>query len=254
LFALALVACGDDNGTDPSMVTTGEIRLVHVVDGVPLAFDDLSYENATGDTYSVKRLEYILTDVSLVTSAARLAVTNAHYCDAFEATTTSMPIDDLPPGTYDAVTFTFGLDCEINLGPNQGGELPTTTQWQGMLWPMTWGGGYHYMKLEGDYDDGSGLNTYRTHVGRRFAQSDPTFGDDDAPIPHYFTVTLPFDAVTVSEGDTWSFEVIMNVNEWYTGPNDLAMTSDGIMMNTDVQNLLEENGATVFSVGDVAQR
>jgi hypothetical protein len=45
----------------------------------------------------------------------------------------------------------------------------------------------------------------------------------------------------------------MDVNQWYENPNviDLDTHSGEIMGNTGAQDLLEQNGASAFRLGDV---
>lgn len=263
LLVLAVVGCDDDDdgdtGTGPHDhdPATVELRIAHNVGGADLVFNEMNYTTAEGNPFAIQNLEYILSRITMVSTTARSAeVMRAHYVDGFEAGTHTLTLDELPEGTYTALSFTYGLDEEMNLDPDQGGDLPTTTEWTSMRWPETWGGGYHYMKLEGNFmpDGGTTPATLATHTGRRYAQGDGTFPDDDDPIPHFVEFMLPFPSpLVVEDGDAVTVELEVDLAEWYTDPNDFDLDQYPmmIMMNTAAQNLLEDNATSVFSLGEV---
>ncbi len=246
--------CGDDDDPmtpddGPGATGSATVRIVHEVDGTGFALNT-PYTNATGNTYSVANLEYVLSRVTFTSTAARAFESDAaFYVSADDTDTHTLVFDEVPAGDYTAVSFTFGLDETMNRDPDQGGTLPRTPEWEAMRWPATWGGGYHYMKLEGTFEtDDAATESFAMHTGRRNATSDPTFGTDPAPIPHFFTVTVPGSAFTVEDDTDTDVSITMNLNGWFEDPYayDLDMYSLMIMMNTAAQNILEGNGPSVF--------
>jgi len=125
----------------------------------------------------------------------------------------------------------------------------------GMEWPADWGGGWHYMILEGKYEPASAFG-YATHMGRRFIASpgDPSGqGPDQAAYPHDFQVRLDFPAPVTIGGDAWQTSVRMELNQWYAGPDvDLSAWfpngSGGIMVNLAAQATLQQNGPDCFTL------
>ena len=177
VFATAIAGCDDDdNTTEPPVATTGTVvvQLDHFVDVAAAEMDVMTYTNAAGNDYSVRTLLYIVSDVTVSASTSRTDFGDnmAHYRDAREASTRTATLERVPPGTYDFLSFTFGMDEEDNRDPSQGGEWPQTPEWEAMRWPSTWGGGYHYMKLEGDFVTSGGpteLSPSRPRTSARFA-------------------------------------------------------------------------------------
>lgn len=252
----------DDSSTSPEDPVTVRVHFEHESSGTarggaPLVFDQILYTNDAGNAYSVKVLRYIISDVTLHTADWSISYDMVHYRDARESFTRTARLEELPAATYEAISFTFGLDEEKNLDPSQGGLLPQTPLWEAMRWPATWGGGYHYMKLEGDLATDTTSVSYLTHAGKRQAQEDPVFGTDPEPFHHYFRVTLNTDDIEMEPGEQWDVTILMDVNAWYDtnplGTYDLSDYPGGMMMNTDAQNLLETNGPSVFSLGAVVQ-
>ena len=236
---IALAGCGDDYGMTPPVSGQVILRFDHEVDGEALQTYDLRYTNAAGNRYSVSKLEYYISDVRLRRSnGSEFAVDAVHYRNIDIPSTRDFSLGDVPDGTYTTLVFTFGLNATRNVN----GGLPENL-WYDMAWPELWGGGFHYMQMEGHYVDSTGTNNvgYATHTGRRKLSSDP------APYHHYFTVTLPLGPLVVQK-DNWEVTLMMNINEWYRGPHayDLSAFDSNIMIDLNAQTLLMENGADVF--------
>jgi hypothetical protein len=133
-----------------------------------------------------------------------------------------------------------------------------------MFWPPAMGGdkgiGYHYMKLEGNFEDTPGGSTsgYTTHIGARWlVDGNPMTGvEDPLPFHHFFRVYLPFPARAV-DGNTLAVTIEVDINRWYTDPapgdafdseydwHDLM--AQMIMANLAAQEKLMINGPACFS-------
>jgi len=103
-----------------------------------------------------------------------------------------------------------------------------------MAWPEMMGGGYHYMKLEGAYQNDSTF--YNTHTG-------PSMGVD-----YSFMVSKEI-ALNV-DGDLGdiSFDLNMIIDNWYKNPNDISF-ANAIMMDMQKQMQFKMNGMTdVFTI------
>ena len=252
MVGLAIVAagCDDDDPMPPAPALPGTVTLefVHQVDGVALVLDELSYTNAVDQTYSVQVFKYYVSRLELVQSGAAGAhalapapLADLHYVEEGIASTRSLTVADVAAGSYDRLRFVFGLNEQDNITDG----LAPTLENINMIWPDPLGGGYHYMKFEGKFFvPGSDTLNYRTHVGRTGAVGTGT--------PHFVAVELPT-ALTV-DGNSSTIEIVVNLNEWYTNPNDYTFpVNSEIMANVAVQDTLEQNGATVFTLGTVTQ-
>ena len=140
-------------------------------------------------------------------------------------------------GTYSSIGFTFGIDSLMNVS-----DTLQTVEESAMAWGMG-SGGYHYMKLEGTYDSlgvDSITKSYALHTG-------PSMGKS-----YDFHITFKNSAFTINE-EGLSLEITMDVNEWFTGSSndenyDFCNYGQMIMMNTEAQKKLKENGNSVFSI------
>lgn len=215
------------------------VYLDHEVAGQPLDFDEIKYTSKAGHPYSVARLKYYVSRVVLhEANGNAIELAGVHYRDAAEADTRSFSSDKVPSGTYDRVSFIYGLDETTNVD----GGLPNTQTNINMEWPIPGDQGYHYMKLEGKYDSlASGvIKNFNLHTGA-------TMGNQN-----YIEVSLPLSPFTV-DGNTWGITLVMDINEWLENPNTWDFEAYGpmIMMNQNAQEVLKANGATVFKIGKV---
>ena len=229
--ALAAAGCGDDGADETGRVT---IRFEHEVDGGALELETGRYTNAAGNRYSVTRIEYILTEISLAgADGGSAGIAGYHYVN--ESCGGSRLSADVPGGSYRTLRFRFGIGGEANVS----GGLPNETALNNMAWPDNMGGGYHYMRLEGIFDDGGEVASFLSHTG-------PAGGRDFS-----FPVALPV-ALEVDAGH-WEIAVAMNVNGWFDEPVYDFTGAGAIMGNAYAQVLHRDNGADVFTVSAVSR-
>ena len=230
--AVAAAGCGDDAADEKGRVA---IRFEHEVDGALLELETGRYTNAAGNQYSVTHLEYIITEVSLTgADGGAFEIAGHHYLN--ESCSGSKRLAaEVPGGTYIALRFRFGIGEEANVN----GGLPNETAYNNMAWPDNMGGGYHYMRFEGMYDDGGEVAGFLSHTG-------PTAGKDFS-----FVVELPI-ALEVDAGD-WEIAVAMDINSWFDDPLYDFSGTGMIMGNADAQVLHRDNGANLFAVSGVSR-
>ena len=236
LFLFVFISCGDDDTIQP---TSGElsIQFNHNWNGKEIEFNELNFTNAFGQELSITKLRYLISDIVL------------HLPD-----NTSIPIDgyilvdlnesnliayapNIPFNNYTGLSFTFGFDENDNLD----GAYPdlNSASWN---WPSMLGGGYHFMQLEGKYESSGTENPYAYHMGT--ARKNP--GEFEQ---NYFDVAL--DGFNFTQESTINIQ--MNIAEWFTNPQnwDLEVYDIDLMMNYDAQKLMNVNGKSVFSLGEI---
>lgn len=229
-----ILACSDDSSTPPPVDEKGSIRLriSHEVNGEPLTLESLIYQNAANDTFSVQRLEYYISDIQVVGDET-FDFPGAYYVSATDPSTREILLTGIPEGHYMTIGFTFGLTPQLN----QNGALPSTENNRAMEWPDTWGGGYHYMRIEGRYLDDGRERGYVTHSGR--------FADATRPAEHHFFPLICAVHRNLLADETLEVDLVMEVLEWYESPNTIPLAEHGlgIMDDFDAQVRLQQNGA-----------
>lgn len=229
LGVILLTSCPPSKFTLDSV----NIRFEHYADGNNLLEDTLLYTNNTGQLYSIQNLDYIITDINLTDEEGTVLqeLTDIHYVTISNPSSLNLSISSiLNRGEYRNIEFTFGLDSTKNISNLYVSEEFHTR----MFWPDLMGGGYHYMKIEGRFDNNS---FYNTHTGG-------TMGVD-----YSFKKSFPINITTIEDGTIHEVVIAMDLNNWYENPNTISLTTDGIMGDTIVQPELKENGIEdVFNV------
>ncbi len=235
LTTLLMVSC--KKGIETS--TSGKVHFSfnHKVGSQVLEFNNLKYINPLGHKFEIRSLKYLISNITFSKSdGSREIFRKPIYLDAQDSSTLTLNDIEIPFGNYKSISFTFG----INESQNISGYLNTVKE-VSMAWPDgSQGGGYHYMKLEGKYDS-LGIETanksYNIHTG-------PTMGNHNS-----FDVLFDNSAFTISDKGL-TFQIIMDINEWFTNPENYDFSEYGhmIMMNLNAQNKLRKNGTSVFSI------
>jgi hypothetical protein len=219
-----LAACKKDDGAAPYAAATLELR--HQVDGQNLIFDTLAYTNAAGERYSVTRLEYYLSYFRFYRNKQLLFTADTViYVDA--RTVISASIGQLTTEPFDSVACYIGVDPTHNVH----GKIPATAANVAMQWPVTMGGGYHFLKLEGHWQDSGQTPGYALHLG-----TNPFLVAAGARVSHSFG----------TEGK--KLVVTMNLNEWFRTPAVYSLDGDGLytMGDSVLMQKVATNGRDVL--------
>ena len=228
LVCLFLSSC---TCTEENLETRIQLSLSHHVNGLQLSADSMIHINAAGETYNVKALAYILSDITLHNEdGSSVLLKEIQYVNINDESRLYFESDIIDNGNYHAISFRFGLDTIKNISNNYVNEDFHTT----MAWPELIGGGYHYMKLEGAFTNDSSF--YNTHTGN-------SMGMD-------FSFSKSFDLGLNIDNDTENIGLMINMdlNNWYQNPNTINL-APAIMMDMTKQMQLMNNGMNdVFSV------
>lgn len=238
LVVLLMTACKEDP-------VPGEIVLnfEHKVADQAFEFDNMIYNSPAGHPFSISTLKYYVSNITLHnTDGANYEADDIHYREEGDDATKVLTLEKVPSGSYNKISFVFGLDAETNVDDG----LENTLTNQNMVWPIPGDQGYHYMKFEGRYDSLSTgvIKHFNLHTGA-------TMGNQNFV---EITVDLP-NSITL-DNNTWEVDMMMDMMEWLQNPNvyDFAEFGQAIMMNQNAQEVLKANGVTVWSADKVVQK
>ncbi len=242
-----------DNGTclyktpTPPVATSGTVTFsfAHHFAGLSVASSDFNaynYINANGDTLSISKLKYLISNIRFYKSNGdSLVIQGHHFVDLTDPSSLSYaPVFDLPFDTYTGIAFTFGLDQVDNVS-NLYPDLNSLV-WN---WPDMIGGGYHFMQLEGHYKYQGNDSIYLYHMGTAYNMS------TSAAEQNYFKADLG--PITIT--NNVNIEIKMDISEWYKNPTNWVLNTyhNDLMMNYTAQKLMNTIGKDVFSLGVVVQ-
>ncbi len=220
------------------------------VDGEELQADTITYINEAGNHYLINEIQFFISNMTLLHTDGSTYFIQAwkdiHYIDSDLPETQSWNVfDTIPAGTYQSISFIFGINEEKNqslmfLNPPE----------SFMFWPQYLGGGYHYMKLNGKWlDENQQIRPFDFHLG--IGQIYYSYPDSITGfVQNYFQVTLPNSSFTMEKNQTKEILLIMNIENWFRSPHtyDHDVWGGDIMQNQDAMKMACENGADVFTV------
>lgn len=233
IAVLLFNSCKRTEDVVPKKIDKGillKLTLNYKVDGIPFIFDSIIYTNNAGNTYEVTRLEYYISNITFhSTSTKDFAPGKIVYVNAQMPLTNSIIIDSVPKGQYNYITFNIGIDTVHNISYS----LPNTNENINMAWPAYMGGGYHFMKLEGNYIYPPSKTGFFIHLGQNCSLV-------TCIINHPFIVTSATSEIKLS----------MNLNEWFRSPILYDFNVDGysIMSDKQARGKIAANGIDVFSM------
>ena len=215
---------------DPVPEARLKISLSHKVGDQPLRFDSLVYRNKAGEAYSVSKLHYYISNIrfyksnSLVFTADTIVYVDAEKGDH------SLGVYNVPAFSYDSIAYYIGLPPDRN----EHGKLAPTYENTAMEWPATMGGGYHFIKLEGHWQDTGRTPGYTVHLGKN---------------PYLVTGGCSA-AGTAVAGKEHVVVLEMDINEWFENPHTYSFQADGsyTMNMAALMQKIAENGADVIHV------
>jgi cytochrome c peroxidase len=134
--------------------------------GQALPFNEMGHTNSAGQTLSVARLDFLVSDFAARRSDGTWFVrTNAQAFLSLGGGRTRFHISEIPGGRYDRIRFQIGLQPEVNhADPAQySAEHPLNPNVNGLHW--SWQGGYVFLALEGHWIDSDTQNNgYSFHI------------------------------------------------------------------------------------------
>lgn len=250
MFFLLLTACGKKD--DPEPVPAGGkiiFRFHHYCEGIPIEFDLRKYVNEAGNEYLVNEIQYFISDVKLHDGVDTFIIDDwkdIHYVDTDIPSTWEWKVYDvIPEGTYDKITFTFGISEEKNQS-----LMFTDPPESLMFWPEYLGGGYHYMKLNGKWLDTTGLERpFNFHLGIGQVYDSET-GDITGFIQNYFEIQVIGSSFSIEAGQTTAIDLVMHVDRWFSDPHiyDHNYWGGDIMQKQAAMKTGCENGWNVFEI------
>ena len=221
----------------------------HKINGESIIFDTLMYTNDAGNVYMVNEIQYFISDVTIYTMDGKSYLLNSwndiHYIDTDISDTKTYTFkDEIPVGTYNKISFTFGINEQKN-----NSLMFVNPPESFMFWPEQLGGGYHYMKLNGKWiNELNQISPFNFHLG--IGQIYQSFPDSISEfIQNYFTVDMIDGDFVIKENNTTTLDLVMNVENWFRNPNTYNHNFWGgdIMQKQDAMHQAVENGHDVFS-------
>jgi hypothetical protein len=209
--------------------------LEHVVDERALYLDTAVYYNALHQPFSISKCKYYIGNPVLLAAAGPDFHTNTYFlADVEVVPTLTFPLEKIPPGKYQALQFTLGVDSLHNCSGVQSGALDPENA---MFW--AWNTGYIFLKLEG-------MAPASKSPGHFFEYH---IGGYKAPNNCIRTITLPFQqALELAPGDQAELRLKVNIAEILRTPNTIDFATHSAITDFHHAHLIADNYVDMFSI------
>ena len=248
LFLLSLFVCAcasDDDGVLAPPNVSVSFNFTQNWEGTNVTNADLNttmFTNENGEVLTIQRLRYLLSHFELVRNDGEIvALEGYRLIDLSDSESlTFAPANEVQTGSY-TLNMVYGFNEEDNID----GNYPdlNSALWN---WPAMLGGGYHFLQFDGMYNvDTMAPSPFNYHHGTARV-SDGVFEQN------YVSFSFP---VEINITDDINIEIRMDISEYFKNPNvwDLNVLDTPLMPNYDAQKMIQENAASVFSVGAITQ-
>ncbi|MDT0555417.1 MbnP family protein [Patiriisocius hiemis] len=259
LLSLGLIAasCNDDEVSINEEEANVNFRFSQNWDGEEIEnsdYENTTYVNANGESMTLSKVNYLISDITFTSTSNGTVFDSGDYNLVLAREGRNLeftPSVQIPEGEY-TVSFTFGFDDEDN---DKEGGYPDLNSEDG-FWnvPAPLGGGYHYQRIEGTYiNSASNVTSFQFHTVR--ANKHTTLPPGPDTLEELRDTSFSVNLGTVTIGSNTTIEVKANIAEWFKNPItwDLNSRFEVLMPNFQAQLDMNENGATVFSLGEITQ-
>jgi hypothetical protein len=215
LLFLGMVAIGLLTGCQKEVANDEtaslKIAISHVAGTVPFSLNT-SYTNAFGESFTVTKYKYYVTNIALIDERDNKHLIPESYFLVDQSQEASKTLfAQAPVGTFKALSFLIGVDSIRNVSGAQAGVLDP---FHDMFW--TWNTGYVMAKLEGTSPQ-SNLpnNKIEYHTGG--------FKGEHSVLR---TITLPFDQpYTLQTENVMQVNITADILKWFNGVHNLTIAA-----------------------------
>ncbi|MEO7048109.1 MAG: MbnP family protein [Ferruginibacter sp.] len=209
------------------------IHFVNMADNKKVVKDSI-YSNAFGETYSISKLKYYVSNVQLNNFKEKESY---HLIDAFAEDSIVL---NIPAGSYTNFIFLLGVDSLKNCSGAQSGALDPLND---MFW--TWNSGYVMFKMEG-HSSASNVDQQRI---------EQHIGGYKGPYKTMRAINLPLgNTITVSPNENTSLTILVDIDKYWKGINEIKIADSPVLMTiSEKSKNAADNFAGMFSIATSPQ-
>jgi hypothetical protein len=237
-----LLSCKKETSADNKGSANLNIRFKAMVDADEL-IPGTTYKNAFGEDYSVKTFKFYVHGIELSNSQTNNVVRfdkNDHYLiNAIDSSASFITLN-VPPSTYDGISFIMGVDSIRNTSGAQTGPLDPA---KGMFW--TWSTGYIMAKLEGNSPAAqTPNNVIEYHIGG--------FKGAESVIRRVLLNFPSGQQVDLKKGSQSMITISANINRWFNHTSAIRISDKPVSMSPgSLATQIADNYATMFTVVEI---
>ena len=211
------------------------IHFTNIIDGRPIVLHDSNYVNPFGESYSISKLRYYISNIELHSATGASYIRSSYLVD--EAKEASHVIRlRIKKSNYQTISFLFGVDSVHNVSGAQSGALDPMND---MFW--TWNTGYVMAKFEGTSTASLLHNqVFEYHIGGFRGPNH---------VLHKVTLVLPENGKLKQVSSSKDIYIKADVNKWWYGSTDIKIASNPSVTTPGVlAKEISNNYSRMFSI------
>ena len=253
---ISLLACDDsDDQTKDVVVAKGTVSLSfdNVVgnDDLILTTKDKddnvitakTYTNASGETYEVEELKYIISNIALIKDDGgkfNYPKEESYFViDEADKSSLIVNLENVPVGEYNAIEYGFGVEPEKYPIESGSKNFVPKAEEKGMLW--AWKAGFKFLKFEGTFMDKTANESkdFVYHIG--------SLGDQQN---NYKMVEISLsEPIKVLESENASINLKSDVSKIFNATNVISIEAKpDIQVDKENSPKLAANASAMFSL------
>ncbi len=212
----------------------------HTVKGVPMVLNGPAYTNALGETYTIRKFKYYISNIVLGNGSVSDAEKESYHL-VDQASTASLSFNLLPKvNSYTTLSFVLGVDSLRNVSGAQGGALDPLND---MFW--TWTTGYIMAKMEGNSPlSNQPNNRIEYHLGG--------FSGPHSVLKKITLALPPGKTLDVRKGQISAIRIAADLDAWWQQPNSISIAGLPICTTPGAQaKAIADNYAKMFTITEV---
>lgn len=243
-----LTACKKDSTPseyDKTKKAALSIEFDNVAGASDLVLNTGNYTNASGETFTVDKLKYYVSNFKLTNIDGTEYVVPQDSCyfliDESDEDTHE-PVVRIPEGEYKSLTFTVGVDSLRNTKDisQRTGVLDPTGTGADMYW--SWNSGYIFFKMEGQ-STASAMGDYMYHIGLYGGMSTATINN---------VKTVTFDLTSrgtpkVKASKSTNIHLLVDVLKMFNGTSNFSIAARPMVMVDPFSATIADNYTKMFS-------
>lgn len=235
VFLFSFAHAGNKN------TSTVKVSIRNLVNGKKLVLNNEVYANAHGDSFTVRMYKYYISNIKLIgeTGAVFAEPESYHLVNESKSRTKEFTIENVPSGSYTAVSFMIGVDSLHNVSGAQGGDLDPINA---MFWD--WNTGYIMAKMEGTLVNDNGKEV-AFHIGGFAAERSVLR-----------VITIPFGEtkLKVETGKEPLIHLNSDLAEWFQTPTLIDFAQyPAITMEGKEAVMMADNYADMFTLQNIEE-
>lgn len=215
-----------------------EIHFDNRLNGQHIILRDSTYVNSFGETYSISKLRYYISNIHLNSTLRSAADTKSYLVDEANAASKMIKLR-VKKGGYKTISFLLGVDSLHNVSGAQSGALDPLND---MFW--TWNTGYVMAKFEG-ISSASALHNqiFEYHIGGFTGINN---------VLHKITLNIADNVILHSVESPKVINISAEINNWWHGARDIkisvipSVTSPGVLAKQ-----ISDNYSKMFTIENI---